>query len=71
MSIDGLGRARSSELRDQLSEELGAMLSTHQTDEARRRVWSRVVSDILEDDPSAGLPSDRPESKPEDAEGVA
>ncbi len=71
MSIDGLGRERSSELRDQLSEELGAMLTTHRSNEARRRVWSRVVSDILEDDPSAGLPPARPESKPNDAEGVA
>lgn len=71
MSIDGLGHARSSELRDQLSEEFGAMLSTHQTDEARRRVWARVVSDILEHDPQAGLPPKRPEASADDAQGVA
>ena len=71
MSTDRFGQPRSSELRDQLSDELQAMLTTHQSDEARRRVWSRVVSDILEHDPSAGLPPKRPETKDDEAEGVA
>lgn len=71
MSIDGLGRERSSDLRDQLSAEFSAMLSAHQSGEARRRVWSRVVSDILQDEPSAGLPAKRPAATPDDAEGVA